>query len=107
MPDGWNADIVSEVLLGSKTLGEDSISIISFVVQPPYEFGYHDEDALLGISFTPISHLNASVKGDEYKSTFIVRNRGWALTGLDTVLIIIMLIAILVVVFFIVKKHRK
>lgn len=107
LPNGWNADIVSEVLLGSKTLGEDSISTISFVVQPPDEFGYHDEDALLGISFTPISHLNPSVIGEEYKLTLIVRNRGWSLTGLDTFLIIITLIAILVVVFLIVKKRRK
>ena len=107
LPNGWNADILPEVILGSKTLGEDSISTISFVVQSPNTFGYHDESAVFDISFTPISYLNPSLKGDEYMYTFNVRNRGWVLIGFDIVLIIIMLIAMLIVVFLIVKKRRK
>jgi hypothetical protein len=107
LPDGWNAYTESSIVLGSKTLDEDSISTISFVVQTPDEFGYHDESVVLSISFTPFSYMNPSIKGGESILNFNVRNRGWAPNGFDTVLIITTLIAILVAVFLIIKKRWK
>jgi hypothetical protein len=106
-PKDWKANIVSSVELGPKTIYGGSMSTILLFVQPPEDFGYHNERETIRVSFTPADYYNSSLKGIEVIETFTVSCRGFSPAGLDTAISIVLLLVCISIVVLVVKKYWK
>ncbi|HID26073.1 MAG TPA: hypothetical protein EYP23_06420 [Thermoplasmata archaeon] len=94
LPEGWTAEIPSNIILGSRIIGDNPEKTIQLVVKPSYSFGYHEEQGVVKISLTPYSLKNTSLKGEPYMLSFIVQNRGFSLPGFEGVLALFALISL-------------
>ena len=103
LPEGWVAEIPSNVVLGSGTLGEDTSEIVSLDVKPPYDFGYHNEREIIKVSITPLYYGNESIKGEEHFVSFIIQSRGFSTPGFEGVFVFFAFMCIAMIF----KKRRK
>jgi len=94
LPEGWTAEIPSNIILGSRLRGSNPEKTIQLMVKPSYTFGYHEEQGVVKISLTPYSFKNTSLKGEPYMLSFIVHNRGFSLPGFEGVLALFALIGL-------------
>jgi len=102
-PKGWSPNIISMTTLGSKVLGEETTKEIPFVVQPPYNFGYHNERQSFQVSLTPAYYRDPTLTGKEYVITFVVQSRGFSTPGFEMVFALTALVGLA----FITKKRQK
>jgi len=91
-PKGWSPNIISAVVLGAKNLGEETTMTVPFVVQPPYNFGYHNERQSFQVSLTPAYYRDPTLVGREYVLTFVVQNRGFSLPGFEITFVFLAII---------------
>ncbi|HEC81495.1 MAG TPA: hypothetical protein ENI42_03605 [Thermoplasmatales archaeon] len=102
-PRGWSPNIISMTTLGSKVLGEETTKDIPFVVQPPYNFGYHNERQSFQVSLTPAYYRDPTLTGKEYIITFVVHSRGFSTPGFEMVFALTALIGVA----FLAKRMEK
>ncbi|RLF26441.1 MAG: hypothetical protein DRN01_04715 [Thermoplasmata archaeon] len=102
-PKGWSPNIISMTTLGAKVLGEETTKEIPFVVQPPYNFGYHNERQSFQVSLTPAYYRDPTLTGKEYVITFVVQSRGFSTPGFEMVFALTALVGLA----FVTKKRQK
>jgi hypothetical protein len=105
IPDGWIAEIINSITLGTEFGGEDSKKTVSLKVKPPIDFGYHEDRAIVKISMTPISRVNPEDKGEPHYLYFIVQSKGVSTPGFETIIFFFAIIIIFVPA--IIKKKRN
>ena len=85
LPSDWNAVVSNEITLNEKV---GYIANATLTVQPPKNFGYHDEKEIIRVALTPARAENISDKGDTTFVTFLVKSKGIATPGFESELII-------------------
>lgn len=95
--EGWEVYIVSSITLGTKVLNETSKNSIILLVNPPYDFGYHQEQKVIQISMSPSYYNDSQLKGEEYQLSFLVKNTGFSLSGFEGVFVFIALVGMIIV----------
>lgn len=103
VPDGWTATIPSTVILGVKTLNEDTKRTIQLNVKPPYSFGYHREKETITIAIKPVYFNDDTIAGEEHYLTFIVKNKGFSTPGFEFIFALVGM----VIVSLIIKKKNS
>jgi len=106
VPEGWSANIVSNTKVGSKIDGDDPTKTIQLSVQPPFNFGYHNErkDITIGVRGRFYAGASGVLETDTYEIIFTVQNRGFSTPGFE---IGVMGIALLIIISIIYKKKQK
>lgn len=88
-PKGWIISIDEETVIGAATLdGDNPKKTISLTVQPPIDFGYHDEREIINLSLTPSFFNNPSIKGQSYSVSFLVQSKGVSTPGFEGIYLI-------------------
>ena len=107
-PDGWSANIITNVVLGSKILGStgDTIQTIYFKIKPPYGFGYHNDRQQISVKLTPSYLWDPTLEGKEYQIDFVVQSRGFSTPGFELPLMAVALISI-ALIYKIRKKNKE
>lgn len=103
LPEGWSPNIASSITLGAGVLDENSKGTVQLVIQPPYNFGYHNDRETIQIEITPSYYADPTLVGRTYTETFTVQSRGFSTPGFETVLALFALASIA----FIVKKRKQ
>jgi len=104
VPEDWQVEITSNLVLGTSALGEDSNGRITLSVKPSYTSGYHNEREIIQVALTPVYYGNDSLFGEKYILSFIVQNRGFSTPGFE---IFPFLIAFLTVILILYKKRQN
>lgn len=104
IPEDWQVEITSNLILGTSALGEDSKDIITLSVKPSYTAGYHNEREIIQVALTPIYYGNDSLSGEKYILSFIVQNRGFSTPGFE---ILPLFLAFFIVIIGMYKKHQN
>ncbi len=104
VPNDWAATIPASKIVPSAIGGDDPTDTVILVVQPPYDFGYHNNKgqitlAIQGHYYAHGTNLTTPI----YKHTFIIQNRGFSTPGFE---IAFTIVALAGVAFFI-RKRRK
>lgn len=97
IPDGWNVAIDVETVIGTSTSGDNPKKTISVVIQPPIDFGYHDEREIINISIIPSFFNDPSVSGQEYLVSFLIQSKGISTPGFEIPLILFSIIFIVLI----------
>lgn len=103
VPNGWKASISDSVVLAA---GVGSKGKAYLTVEPPHGFGYHDDQGIVQVSFTPALFINPSKKGSESMLNIPVKSHGFFPPGMEFVLIIMIAIGVIIIV-LIIKKRQK
>ncbi len=106
VPKGWSASMLSTIKVGSKLQNENPKDTVELRIQPPYDFGYHNEQENIKIEvygkyFIPL--LEKPLQSEVYEITFTVRNRGFSTPGFESALVIVALIGVALII----KKRGK
>ncbi len=105
-PDGWSASILSNTKVGSRIQGETPMKTIKLFIQPPYDFGYHNDREDIRITVKGryfATGTGALLETEEYEITFTVRSRGFSTPGFEAALALVALIGVALVI----KNRRK
>lgn len=107
VPDGWSANIITNVVLGSAVIGSegDTTQTIYFKIKPPYGFGYHNDRQQISVKLTPSYLWDPTLEGKEYQIDFVVQSRGFSTPGFELPLIAAAIIGIALI--YKVKKKNK
>jgi hypothetical protein len=100
-PNGWSVGVPSSILIDAKTFGSESKKSVQVSIKPPYSAGYHNERETITLAIKPSYFNNASISGEEYYVTFVIKNKGYSTPGFESAFVIMGLI----VVFYISKKR--
>jgi len=105
VPEGWEVAINVETVIGTITSGDNPKKTITLVIQPPIDFGYHDEREVINISMIPSFYDDPSLTGQEYSVSFLIQSKGVSTPGFEAIL----MISALVIIIFIAngRKGRK
>ena len=104
IPDGWSASIVSSTKVGSELQGDNPRKTVQLFVQPPFNFGYHNDRK--DITITVMGRYYAGGVGvletDEYELIFTVQNRGFSTPGFEVAGVLAALVVIILI-----QRKRK
>jgi len=105
VPEGWSASIVSNTKVGSKIDGDDPTKTVQLFVQPPYNFGYHNEreDIRITVKGRYFAGAAGVLETVPYEITFTVQSRGFSTPGFEAALALFALI----IVALLIKKRKK
>ncbi|MCK4365453.1 MAG: hypothetical protein KAW45_05340 [Thermoplasmatales archaeon] len=107
-PDGWSANIITNVVLNSKVFGSDAdtTQTIYFKIKPPFTFGYHNDRQQISVKLTPSYLWDPTLEGKVYQIDFVVQSRGFSTPGFELPLIAAALIGI-ALIYKIRKKNKE
>ncbi len=105
VPNDWAATLPASKIVPSAIGGGDPTDTVILVVQPPYNFGYHNNKAQITIAIRGqyYAHGVGNLTTSIYRHTFIVQNRGFSTPGFEIAFTIVALVG---VAFFIRKRHK-
>lgn len=104
IPNDWAATIPASKIVSSAIGGDDPTDTVILVVQPPYNFGYHNNKAQITLAIKGQYYAHGTnLTTPIYRHTFIVQNRGFSTPGFE---IAFTIVALAGVAFFI-RKRRK
>lgn len=103
IPEGWQANIVKNLTLGTNLFGGDAKEVISLNVKPPISFGYHEDRAIIKVKMTPVFYNNSEFKGEPHYLYFIVQSKGFSTPGFEMIIIIVAFIFVI----FLIWKRKK
>lgn len=105
IPEGWIAEIISGVVVGSESVGANPKETITLKVRPPISFGYHEEREIIQVVLTPKYYKDSDYAGEPHDLFFVVQSRGFSTPGFD---LITLSFAFILVSFFIfrIKKSK-
>lgn len=96
IPEGWQAEIARNMTLGTKLSGSNFKGTMSLNVNPPINFGYHEDRAVIKVKMTPEYYNNTAYKGEAYYLYFIVQSKGFAATpGFEMSIVLLAFIFVL------------
>lgn len=95
IPEGWQADIIKNLTLGTNLFGGEAKATISLNVKPPINFGYHEDRTIIKVKMTPVYYNNSEFKGEPHYLYFIVQSKGFSTPGFEMILIIFAFIFVL------------
>ncbi|MCK4365454.1 MAG: hypothetical protein KAW45_05345 [Thermoplasmatales archaeon] len=104
LPEGWVAEIISGIVLGSENVGGNPKETIILKVRPPISFGYHEERKIIQVALTPSYYKNSEYAGEPHYLFFVVQSRGFSTPGFD---FITLLFAFSLISFFIFRKKQS
>ncbi|MEA2055825.1 MAG: PGF-CTERM sorting domain-containing protein [Candidatus Thermoplasmatota archaeon] len=102
-PEGWSPNIISSTTLGTGVLGENAKSTIQLIVQPPYNFGYHNDRETIQIEIVPSYYGDPAMVGRTYTEMFTIQSRGFSTPGFEAIFAVFALAGIALIV----KKRRQ
>jgi len=103
-PKNWVATIPANVIVPSAIGGGNSKKAVQLTVQPPYNFGYHNEKVQIIVGVKGRYYAGgASLETDTYQHTFTVQNRGFSTPGFETAFALLALVGLALFI----KKQRK
>jgi len=85
LPESWQGVVTNEITLG-ETLGSSNTAYLT--VQPPKNFGFHNEKEIIRVALTPVRAENISDRGDTTFVTFLVKSKGVGTPGFDSGIIL-------------------
>jgi len=103
IPEGWSASIISTTF-GTDVLGDNNKETLYLEVNPPINFGYREDRAVIKVSITPSYHENPAYVGEPVYLSFIVQSRGFSTPGFE---MIILLFAFIFVLFPLWKRKNS
>jgi len=111
IPAGWSVSIPAIKTVDSKFIGDGNSKItVPITVQPPKNFGYHDERVTIKIKMTPSYFAlpdDPGYTGRTIEELITIESRGFAFgTGFELIGIISVIILIIVVIIFY-RKYRS
>lgn len=102
LPEGWVVSVDQETVIGTGTISDNPKKIVSLVVQPPYELGYHNDRETIQVSITPAYFDDPSITGEKYLVSFTIQSKGFSTPGFEAVFVLFALICISLAF-----KHRQ
>jgi len=104
LPDGWIASVPSVVMLDSKTFEGEPTKDITLTVQPPYNFGYHNDEQVVRVKLAARYFADdGSLSVKEYPLEVTVKSRGFSTPGFEIAFVFIAMSLILLMS----KKYKK
>ncbi len=105
VPNDWAATIPASKIVTSAIGGGDPTDTVILVVQPPYNFGYHNNKGQITIAIQGQYYAHGTnLTTPIYRHTFIIQNRGFSTPGFE---IAFTIVALAGVAFFIRKRRRQ
>ncbi len=101
VPEGWNAIITSELLLGE---GNGSTNTAYLVIKPPKNFGYHNDEKTIRISMLPVKYDTPTNVGAITINDFLVESRGFSTPGFESIAFIGALTIVLTLITYFRKR---
>ena len=71
LPEGWQAKIIENTTLGTIIHGGIPATV-RLKVKPPFNFGYHEDRAIIKIKMTPVYYNDSNFKGEPHYLYFII-----------------------------------
>jgi hypothetical protein len=98
VPKGWSASIPSNIKVGKRLENQSPKETVELRIQPPFDFGYHNEQEdicieVYGKYFASIG--GKELRSDPYEIIFTVRSRGFSTPGFEALLFLVALIGII------------
>jgi hypothetical protein len=89
VPKGWIVSVIRDTLIeaSSSTTGSLNKKVITLTVEPPREFGYHNDRKEIQISITPSYFEDSTLKGQDYYLSVIVQSKGFSTPGYEFTLL--------------------
>ena len=105
VPDGWKATTSKEIVLDESN-GSKATAYLTVI--PPTDFGYHYEEADIGVLITPIRAEDFEDVGRSLYSNFIIQNRGFSSNGIEQILFYTaILISVILLIFYFIRLIRQ
>ena len=98
--------MLSNIKVGSSLQNENPKETVELRIQPPFDFGYHNEQEDIRIEVYGkyyASTTGQELKSDTYEITFTVRNRGFSTPGFEAIIFLLALIGVVLII----KNRRK
>jgi len=93
-PKGWSANIQGEITLESAQQGEGSKKTVILLIQPPYNFGYHNDQVDFELEITPYFFADDTAVGRTITERFTVRSRGFSTPGFEAGFVVFALMGV-------------
>jgi hypothetical protein len=98
VPKGWSASIPSNIKVGKRLENQSPKETVELRIQPPFDFGYHNEQEdicieVYGKYFASIG--GKELRSDPYEIIFTVRSRGFSTPEFEALLFLVALIGII------------
>jgi len=94
IPEGWSARIISTTF-GTAVLGDNTKETLYLEINPPINFGYHEDQAVIKVSITPSYYKNSTYTGEPVYLSFIVQSQGFSTPGFEMITLLFALIFVL------------
>jgi len=105
VPKGWSASMLSNIKVGSSLENQNPKETVELRIQPPFDFGYHNEQEdirieVYGKYFASVG--GKELRSDPYEITFTVRSRGFSTPGFEAILFLVALVGVILI-----NKNRR